>query len=117
MTQKAARFHSPGEKSGLRHPALQARTLLRDLADAVKTRRRQRVAPLQIAESLPRDVSLARAATEPLVPGEPRVVPKGAQAPRISGDPVVREMPAQLRRQGGLLLHDREEAVLTTPLR
>src|SRR5262249_50466756 len=84
---------------------------------AVQAGRGQRVTPLQGAETLPRDVRLARAAAEPLVPGEPHVVPKGAQAPRVPGDPVVREVPAQFRRQGGMLLRKRQEAVFTAPLR
>src|SRR3954451_7048684 len=90
---------------------------LRDLADAIQACRGQRVTPLQRAETLPRDVRLARAATEPLVPGEPHVVSKPAQAPRVPGDPVIREVPAQFRRQGGMLFRERQEAVVTAPLR
>src|SRR5262245_48314867 len=92
-------------------------TSLRDLTGAAQPCRGQRVTPLQRVEALPHDIRLARAAAEPLVPGEPHVVPERAQAPRVPGDPVVREVPAQFRRQGGLLLREREEAVLTTPRR
>ena len=38
------------------------------------------------------------------------------EARDIAGDPVIREVPAQLRRQGGPLLLDREVAVLAAPL-
>src|SRR5512135_3745710 len=88
---------------------------LRDQADAIQPRRRQRVTPLQLTESLPRDAGLARAATEPLVPDSPRVVPKAADAPRISGDSVVGEVSAQLRRQGPPLLQKGEVAVRAAP--
>ncbi len=90
---------------------------LRDQTDAPQTGRGQRVTPLQLAEALPRDARLARAAAEPLVPGTPHVVPKAADARDIAGDPVIREVPAQLRRQGGPLLRDRHVAVLAAPPR
>src|SRR5438270_10030982 len=89
---------------------------LRDQTGAAQAGRRQRVSPLQFAEPLPRDAGLVRAATEPLVPGAPRVVSEVAQAREIAGDPVIREVPAQLPRQGDPLLLDREVAVLTAPL-
>src|SRR4051812_13486034 len=79
--------------------------------------RGQRIPSLQPAEALPREAGLVRAATEPLVPGTPHVVPKAAQTPRVSGDPVVSEVPAQLRRQGDPLLPDRQMAVLAAPPR
>src|SRR5215211_49163 len=87
------RFPAPGPPRSGRaqfgHPAPRAMPSLRDQADAIQTRRRQRVTPLQLAEPLPRDARLARTATQPLVPDAPRVVPKAADAPRIAGDPVI----------------------------
>jgi hypothetical protein len=47
----------------------------------------------------------------------PHVVAEVAQARHITGDPVIREMPEQLRRQGGPLLLDRLVAVLAAPRR
>ena len=38
------------------------------------------------------------------------------QVPRIAGDSVIRVVPAKLRRQGGLLLSERDVAVLAAPL-
>ena len=63
--------------------------------------------PLQFAEMLPRDPGLARAATEPLVPDPSHVVPEAVETRNIPGDPVIREMPTELPRQGRPLLPDR----------
>src|SRR3954451_11094006 len=90
---------------------------LRDQTGVPQPGRRQRIPSLQPAEALPRDAGLVRAATEPLVPGPPHVVPKAAETPRVSGDPVIREVPAQFRRQGDPLFPDREVAVLAAPPR
>src|SRR3954447_23178475 len=94
----------------LRHPALRAMISLRDQTDASYPSRGQRVALLQLSETLPRDACLVRAATEPLVPGTRDVVPEALEARVISGDPVIREVPPQLTRQGGPLLLHREVA-------
>src|SRR3954452_9470111 len=91
--------------------------LLRDQPGVPQTGRGQRIPSLQPGETLPRDAGLVRAATEPLVPNTPHVVPKAAQTPRVPGDPVVREVPTQLRRQGEPLLPDRQLAVLAAPPR
>ena len=99
----------------LRHPAPRAMNSLRDQTDASQPSRRQRVTPLQLAETLPRDPGLARAAAEPLVPGTSHVVPEAAEARDIAGDPVIREMPPELPRQGRPLLLDRQVAVLAAP--
>src|SRR5687767_11371172 len=52
----------------LRHTALRATNSLRDQTDASYSSWRQRIAPLQPAETLPGDACLVRAAAEPLVP-------------------------------------------------
>src|SRR5512142_1337650 len=103
--------HGSGRAS-FTHPAPQAMNSLRDRTSVPQSGRGQRIPSLQPAETLPRDARLVRAATEPLVPGAPHVVSEAAEAPRVSGDPVVRVVPAQLRRQGDPLLPDREVAVL-----
>src|SRR6185312_953593 len=103
-------------RAQLRHLAPQAMNSLRDQTGASQTRRRQRVTLRQRRETLPRDPALVRAATKPLVPDPNHVVAKGAQARDISGDPVVRVVPAQLRRQCFPLLPDRVMAVLAAPL-
>src|SRR5262249_51049328 len=90
---------------------------LRDLTVASQSSGRQRVTPLHLAETLPRDAGLARAATEPLVPGTRHVVPEATEAREIAGDAVIREVPPQLPRQGVPLLRDRSVSVLTAPLR
>src|SRR3954447_6242954 len=90
---------------------------LRDQPGVPQTGRGQRIPSLQPGETLPRDAGLVRAATEPLVPNTPHVVPKAAQTPRVSGDPVVREVPTQLRRQGVPLPRDGGVAVLAPPPR
>src|SRR4051794_34980974 len=111
---------SPPHRSGLarlRHPAPHAMNSLRDQTGAPQPSRRQRVTPLQLAETLPRDPGLARAAAEPLVPGTSHVVPEATEARDIAEDPVIREMPSELPRQGGPLLLDRQVAVLAAPLR
>src|SRR4051794_21303293 len=89
----------------------------RDQTGASYPSRGQRVAPLPLAETLPRDARLGRAATEPLLPGVPHVVPEVAQARDITGDPVIPEVPVQLPRQGGPLLPDRVMAMLAAPRR
>src|SRR4051794_22216360 len=111
---------SPPHRSGLarlRHPAPHAMNSLRDQTGAPQPSQRQRVTPLQLAETLPRDTGLARAAAEPLVPGTSHVVPKATEVRDIAGDPVIREMPLQLPRQGGPLLLDRPVAMLAAPVR
>src|SRR4051812_16979783 len=103
-------------RARFRHPAPRAMNSLRDQTDASQPRRGQRVMPLQVAEVLPRNPSLVRAATQPLVPGTPRVVPEATEAREIAGNPVIREMPSELRRQGLPLLLDRQMSVLAAPL-
>src|SRR3954469_23583072 len=97
--------HGSG-RAQFRHPAPRAMISLRDQTDASQPSRRQRVAPLQLAETLPRDVCLVRAATEPLLPGMPHVVSVVAQARVIAGNPVIREMSEQPHRQGDPPLPD-----------
>src|SRR4051812_612098 len=73
----------------LRHPAPQAMPPLRDLTGASQPSPGQRVTPLQVAEMLPRDPRLGRAARQPLVPRTDDLVPEAAQAREITGDPVI----------------------------
>src|SRR3954463_15564455 len=73
----------------LRHPAPRAMNSLRDQTGAPQPSQRQRVTPLQLAETLPRDPGLARAAAEPLVPGTSHVVPEATEVRDIAGDPVI----------------------------
>src|SRR4051794_18788307 len=104
-------------RAQFRHPAPRAMNSLCDQTGASQPSRRQRVTPLQFAEMLPRDPGLARAATEPLVPDPSHVVPEAVETRDIPGDTVIREMPTELPRQGRPLLHDRQVAVFTAPLR
>src|SRR5437868_5718281 len=61
-------------RARLTHPAPRAMTSLRDQTDAPQPSRGQRETPLQLAEALPHDPGLVRAAAEPLLPGPSHVV-------------------------------------------
>src|SRR4051794_40665759 len=100
----------------LRHPAPRAMNSLRDQTDASYPGWRQRVTPLQLAETLPGDACLVRAAAKPLVPRTTHLVTEAAQTRAIAGDPVIREVAPQLPRQGDPLLLHRQMAVLAAPL-
>src|SRR4051794_402017 len=102
-------------RARLTHPAPRAMNSLRDQTDAPQPSRGQRETPLQLAEALPRDPRLVRAAAEPLLPGPPHVVQQAVDPRHIADDGVIRVVPAKLARQGEPLLPDRQVPVLAAP--
>src|SRR4051812_14272219 len=94
-------------RARLRHPAPRATNSLRDLTTAPQPGRGQRITPLQLAEALPRDPALVRAAAKPLPPGPSHVVQEASDPRHIADDRVIRVVAAQLTRQGDPLLPDR----------